>query len=294
MPIVAAMNRSEQDIFTRFQQDEATAIIIYSRLAGLAGSGPNAAVLKSIAKDEKSHYQTFRERTGKDIAPKRIYAFFIILAARILGLTFALKFLERGEEKAQRAYGAVLEKYPELKATLDDEERHEKELLDMLEEEKLEYVGSMVLGLNDALVELTGALAGLTFAFRDTSLIALSGLITGIAASLSMASSEYLSHRADNQAGRAFKASIYTGIAYIVTVILLVLPYLLLQSYVWALVLTMFIAILIILVFNFYVSVAKDLSFKRHFFEMAGLSLGVAALSFGIGILVREVLGVEL
>jgi len=150
------------------------------------------------------------------------------------------------------------------------------------------------LGLNDALVELTGALAGLTFAFRDTRLIALSGLITGIAASLSMASSEYLAHRANDQGGRAAKAAVYTGIAYIVTVALLVLPYLVMQSYVGALVLTMTVAILIILVFNFYVSVAKDLSFRKHFLEMAGLSLGVAALSFGIGILVREVLGVEI
>ena len=163
---------------------------------------------------------------------------------------------------------------PDLKATLEEEEKHEQELLGMIEEERLDYVGSMVLGLNDALVELTGALAGLTFAFRNTQLIALSGLITGIAASLSMASSEYLSHRADQQGSRAVKAALYTGIAYIITVTLLVLPYLLLQSYVWALAATMGMAILIILVFNFYVSVAKDVSFKKHFLEMAGLSLG--------------------
>ena len=68
----------------------------------------------------------------------------------------------------------------------------------------------------------------------------------------------------------------------------------LLESYVTALVLTMVTAILIILVFNFYVSVSKDVSFRKHFLEMAGLSLGVAALSFGIGILVREVPGVEI
>jgi len=42
-------------------------------------------------------------------------------------------------------------------------------------------------------------------------------------------------------------------------------------------------AILIILVFNFYISVAKDLPFKQRFFEMAGISLGVAVISFIIG-----------
>jgi VIT1/CCC1 family predicted Fe2+/Mn2+ transporter len=187
-----------------------------------------------------------------------------------------------------------MESYPDLKATLDEEEKHEQELLGMIEEERLDYVGSMVLGLNDALVELTGALAGLTFAFRNTRLIALSGLIMGIAASLSMASSEYLSHRAEEQGSRAVKAALYTGFAYIITVALLVLPYLLLQSYAWALAATMGVAMLVILVFNFYVSVAKDLSFRKHFLEMAGLSLGVAALSFGIGFVVRKFLGIEI
>ena len=92
------------------------------------------------------------------------------------------------------------------------------QLLSMLDEEALKYMGSVVLGLNDALVELTGALAGLTFAFQNTKLIALTGLITGISASLSMAASEYLSSRADGEEN-AGRSALYTGIAYIITVI---------------------------------------------------------------------------
>ncbi len=101
--------------------------------------------------------------------------------------------MERSEEKAQSIDYANLELYmPEVSEVLKDEENHEHELLDMTNEQRLEYMGSIVLGLNDALAELTGTLAGLTFAFQNTRLIALSGLITGIAASLSMAASEYL------------------------------------------------------------------------------------------------------
>ncbi len=281
-------------MFLEFQRDEATGVIVYGKLAKIIRDEGNAKILEKISNDEASHYEIFKKVTGKDAKPRRFTVFFTVLAARTLGITFALKLLEKGEEKAQKRYSGAIENHPGLKKTLEDEERHERELLNMLEEELLDYVGSMVLGLNDALVELTGALAGLTFAFRHTQLIALSGLITGIAASLSMASSEFLSHRADGQGGRAAKAALYTGIAYIITVIILVLPYLLLSNYVLALILTMAAAILIILVFNFYISVAKDVSFKKHFFEMAGLSLGVAALSFGIGILVREVLGVDI
>ena len=288
------MNDREQRIFLNFQKDEATAVMIYDRLSTMVKDRHNSAVLARIASEESGHYETLRNRTGREVSPRKGYARRIVFLARLLGITFALKILEKAEERAQKDYSDIVAGNPDLKAMLDEEEQHEQELLGMLEEERLEYVGSMVLGLNDALVELTGALAGLTFAFRDTRLIALSGLITGIAASLSMASSEYLAHRADGRGARAGKAAIYTGIAYICTVALLVMPYLLLTDYTLALAMTMVMAILIILLFNFYVSVARDTNFRKSFLEMAGLSLGVAALSFGIGILVREVLGVDI
>ena len=101
--------------------------------------------------------------------------------------------MERGEEKAQTTYGKISEFVPSAKEIVEDEDKHELELINMLDEERLRYVGSIVLGLNDALVELTGALAGLTFALQNTRLTAMAGLITGVAASLSMATSEYLS-----------------------------------------------------------------------------------------------------
>ena len=142
-------------------------------------------------------------------------------------------------------------------------------------------------------MELTGALAGLTLALQDTKLIALAGLITGIAASFSMAASEYLSTKSEGDRQNAGRSSLYTGVAYILTVFLLIIPYLVFGDYFLCLGLTILIAVLIILVFNFYISVAKDLSFKRRFFEMAGLSLGIAVLSFGIGYLIRLFLGIE-
>ncbi len=288
------MTDRKQKMYLDFQRDEVTAVLVYDRMATIIKDKHNSSVLARIATEEAGHYELFKKHTGRDVTPRKGYARWIIFLARLLGITFALKLLEKGEEKAQMAYADIIEGDPELRRMLEEEEKHEQELLDMLDEEKLEYVGSMVLGLNDALVELTGALAGLTFAFRDTKLIALSGLVTGIAASFSMASSEFLSHKAEGMGSKAGKAAFYTGIAYIFTVAFLVLPYLLLTNYITALVFTMAVAILIILIFTFYVSVAKNGNFRRSFLEMAGVSLGVAALSFGIGILVRNVLGVEI
>ena len=153
----------------------------------------------------------------------------------------------------------------------------------------------MVLGLNDALVELTGSLAGFTFAMQNTSLIALSGLIIGISATFSMASSEFLAARSEGRTD-AFKSCTYTGIAYLLTVVALVTPYLLLgnEYYLVALACMLGIVILIIAGFTYYTSVAMDQPFKSRFMEMAGISISVAVLSFVVGILAKHFLGVDL
>jgi len=163
----------------------------------------------------------------------------------------------------------------------------------MLDEERLEYAGSIVLGLSDALVELTGALAGLTLALQNTQLIALSGLITGIAASMSMAASEYLSTRSEVTKKNPVRAAVYTGVAYICTVVLLILPYLLFDNFYLDLAIALTTAVIIIAVFNFYISIAKGESCRARFLEMAGLTLGVATISFIIGYFIRIWLGIE-
>lgn len=288
-----SLSSSVQHKLLVFQKDEITAHYIYAKLSKQIKDPEIRKILRSIAGDELKHAELLKNYTGANIKPNRVKIFFFYWIARLFGLTFGLKLLERNEEQDQIDYRGIEKDIPEIKDIIVDEESHEQELLSMINETGLTYVGSIVLGLNDALVELTGTLAGLTFAFQNTKLIALSGLITGIAASLSMAVSDYLSKRAEGGEKNAVKSSVYTGIAYIITVALLVLPYLFSQNYFLCLGIVLSIAILIILVFNFYISVAKDYSFKKRFVEMAALSLGVAIISFGIGYLLRVFVGVD-
>ena len=202
--------------------------------------------------------------------------------------------MEKGEGIAQDIYERLIKSVPEAERIMHDEEDHEHELIAMLDEERLKYVGSMVLGLSDALVELTGTLAGLTFALRDTRLIALSGLITGVSATLSMASSEYLSSKSEGRSD-ALKSCMYTGIAYCITVALMVLPYLLLPPMGYAAALGIMLAIVIceIALFSYYISVTQEKSFRSRFGEMAGISIGVAVLAFLIGLLAKNFLGLD-
>lgn len=275
-----------------FQKNEITEHHIYEKLSRII-KDKNRKILQQISQDELKHHNFWKEQTGEDVKPDNLRIWWYYIISRIFGITFGIKLMEKGEEGAQEAYGKIVKIIPGAKKIMEDEEEHEQELVNLIDEERLRYVGSMVLGLNDALVELTGALAGLTLAFQNARLIAVAGLVTGIAASFSMAASEYLSTKSEGGTKDPLKASIYTGFAYIITVILLIFPFLVLDNIYASLGLTVFNAILVILVFTFYISVAKDIPFKERFIEMAGISLGIAALSFVIGFVVRMFLGIE-
>lgn len=275
------------------QRNEITEYHAYKRIASRLPESENRKVLETIANDELGHYHVWKKYTGQEVEPNRFNVWRYSLISRLLGFTFAVKLMELGEEGAQVNYKEIAATLPEAQKIHADEQAHEEKLLDMLDEEHLRYAGSVVLGLNDALVELTGALAGLTLALQNVQLIALSGLITGIAASLSMATSEYLSTRSEVTDKHPVRAAIYTGIAYVITVALLIMPYLLLHNEYLCLAISLTTAVIIIAVFNFYISIAKGENFRRRFIEMAGLSLGIAAISFVIGYFIRMWLGVE-
>ncbi len=289
------MEQARAKMFEELQQHELDGAALYAHIAKMAKTPEECETLLAISRDEYRHAATFAKYSGKTLKPRRFFVNALGFLARILGYTFIIKYLERGEDKDIDFYREEIDRIPELTAILADEEAHEDRLLEMLDEERLHYVGDMVLGMNDALVELTGALAGYTLAMQNTGVIAMAGLITGVSATLSMTASGYLSSR---EAGdkNPVKSSAYTGVAYLVTVALLIIPYLLFpqEGYFWALGVTLLIALFIIAGFNYYTSVVRDRPFRRSFLAMAAISLGVAAVSFGVGLLVKNVLGIDL
>lgn len=278
----------------RMQRDEMTGSILYAAIAKRLKDGNNKQAFAEISRAERGHYETWRAYTGRDVAPDRTKIVLFSLLSRLLGITFTIKFFEKGEDVGLADLRAIEQELPEARRMIADEEAHEVKLMEMIDEERLHYVGSIVLGLNDALVELTGTIAGLTFALANNRLVALSGIITGVSATLSMAASNYLAKRAEGS-GEALKSSLYTGVAYLLTVVAIVLPYLLLPNelYVLAFGIMIVAVVLIILAFNYYLSVAQDLSFWRRFGEMVAISLGVAALSFVIGLAAKQLLGIN-
>ncbi len=273
-----------------FQKNEITEYHVYGKLADLFPE--NRRVLKRIAQDEKKHYLAWKKYTRQDVRPSRWKIFWYVLMARIFGLTFAVKLMEGGEKSAQESYLRVLKKMPSTEWIIRDEERHERELIAMIDEERVNHIGSMVLGVNDALVEITGTLAGLTFALRNSQLVGLAGMVTGIAATLSMAASEFLSARAEGDES-AGTAALYTGAAYLLAVTMLVSPYFISGNPYVALAGTLASVVILISGFTFFISVVQEKSFRREFLTMFLISTGVAFLSFLVGLGARALLGVD-
>ncbi len=277
----------------RYQKEELMSFFVLNKLSNYEKNSLNKRILKDIADEEELHFRILAKHTGTSPKPGWFKIWFYAFIPRIFGLTFGIKLLELQEEKTIKRYRQYEETYPEIARIADQEEEHENKLIAMIETKTLGFMGAIVLGMNDALVELTGSLAGFTLALQNSMMIALLGCITGIAAAMSMAASEYLSVKAEKGTKTALRAAIYTGISYIITVILLVAPFLLTRNPLYALLFTLTIAIVVIAVFNFYYSVVKGERFRTRFAEMLIISFTVVIISFGIGWLLKRVTGID-
>lgn len=288
--IETKLDAKTKEAVLKSQKTEMTEHVVYMRLAKKQ-RGRNAEILEQISGDEARHASIWERYTNTKVRPNPwaviLYAFLNML----FGITFTLKLMELNEDRAQKKYKKFLTLLPDAEEVLKEEEKHEQALLDLIDEERLKYTSSIVLGLNDALVELTGTLAGLTFALANSRIVGLAGLITGIAASLSMAASEYLSQKSEERDTHPVRASVYTGVAYIITVALLIFPFFVSSSVYAALAWSLINALIIIALFTFFVSVVRSVSFKPMFAEMALVSFGVAAISFVIGSIANKLLG---
>ncbi len=288
------MDRSAIKKLLEFQRDEIVGHTIYKKLSQLSSvSEKNREILKKISSDELEHYNTLKRYTQREIKPNPLIILAFIMLARLFGVVFCVKVMELKENEAQENYRAILSEIPEAEKIIEDETRHEKLLMDMLHEERIEYISSMVLGISDAIVELTGALAGVSLALQNAKLIGVVGVVTGISASLSMGSSEYLSQKSE-KGKHPLKAAIYTTVAYFLTVLMLVVPFFLFSNFYYALALMFLDATVVILLFSFFVSVVKESSFKRNFLEMFVISFSVSIVSFAIGFIARKVLNVNI
>lgn len=258
-------------------------------------------ILQTLASHEDEHLAFWLTRSDrKTFFISRFTLWKYLFLRKLLGLTFAARYLERFQIDSSATYADIFAHTQDeslrkqMQTFVAAERADEQALIGQIKEERVAFIANIVLGLNDGLIELTGALVGFSFALQRPSLVALTGAITGISASLSMASSAYLQARHDpDRMHEAKKSGIYTGIAYLIVVILLVAPFVLLGNVQHALITMFCIVIAIILCVSFYTAVLFGRRFHSQAGEMLVFSVGVALIAFLIGTFFRELTGIE-
>src|SRR5512145_2037152 len=112
-----------------FQKNEITEYHIYSKIAAITREPGNRDVLLRIASEELGHYHIGRQYTRQDVEPDRLRILLYYLAARIFGMTFAIRLMEGVEHRARITGRTIAAGFPGMSQVLADEEAHERDLI---------------------------------------------------------------------------------------------------------------------------------------------------------------------
>ena len=107
------------------QQNEINDHAIYTALADSQEDEENKKIFQKIAKEERSHYEFWVKITKQELKAQTFVVFWYTLLVKILGVSFALKSLEKREAGAEEFYKELFEIYPEAKNIYEQEEAHE-------------------------------------------------------------------------------------------------------------------------------------------------------------------------
>lgn len=280
-------------------QDEYADAAVYLALSRRERNPEFKKALENIASGEESHYEFWKTYApDARVSSKKLRLVAIVFLRLVLGLTFTLKLMERHEGKLHTRYRKIAESIPEsdksrFQAMMDSEEGQEDLLIGKIHEDRVKYMSFIVLGLADAVVEISGIHAGSLGIYGQTELAGLAGIIAGMAASIAMGTAAYAQAKQGFQ-GSAKWSAIYTGVSYMITAIFLALPYFLTKNMVGALGTSLIIGVLLVATMTFYDTVITARPFKRQFGEIAGIILAASLALFIIGTVVGQYLGIRI
>lgn len=279
-------------------QDEYRDFLVYTQLSTKV-KGDFSELLSELAAMEKRHMEFWAKYAGQpETKPSRLGIMLISFFRVVFGMTFVTRYLDRHEAKVIEKYKSVAGLIPAedknaFDAIIADEELHERELGHKVESSSVQYISFVVLGLADALVEITGIHAGSLGIYDSTRIAGLAGVIAGAAASLAMSSAAFAQAKQGFQ-GSASRSAVYTGVSYFVTAIILATPYFLTKSMIAAISVSLTLAVIILGLTTFYSSVISNKRFLREFGDIAVFMFGVTVILFVAGYVIRVATGISI
>lgn len=285
-------------IAAKESRDELTDYTIYKRLSGVGKDQRLKGIFSELADTELRHFKFWTKYSRYDGArPHALKVKLVLFMRSMLGSTFAIKYLEKGEASAIRKYESLTSMIPRrdmkpFKEMIKDEKEHEREFAEQVRGAHAKYISFIVLGLADALVEVTAIYAGSLGVYNSTKLTGLAGIIAGLAASISMASAAFAQAKQGFE-GSPVKAAAYTGVSYFVGTAMLAVPYFLTTSMLAAIASSITLCVLTIASVSWYNSIISNSNFKKDFLEFAGVMFAATIILFVIGSVIRHALGIS-
>jgi VIT1/CCC1 family predicted Fe2+/Mn2+ transporter len=289
------------DIAFESAADEYTDYAVYKRLSELKYDERRgfSKMLRRLAGMEYRHYVFWSKYSPERKATiSKLKVYLIVLIRFMLGVTFAVRYLERNEASTIRKYRGVAHLIPskdkkQFNQMIADEEEHEQRFSEEFQEPHIKYISFIVLGLADALVEIAGIHAGSLGIYNSTELAGLAGIVAGAAASIAMASAAYAQAKTGFK-GSATLSAIYTGVSYFVTAVILATPYFLTKVMVFALGTSLFLGVLLIAFISFYGAVISGAVFKKDFIEITSIMFGATIALYLLGTAIRYFTGMSI
>jgi VIT1/CCC1 family predicted Fe2+/Mn2+ transporter len=291
---MSSTGQSLQEVAKVRMSDEFSDFTLYERLSKTVSSdSPFATVLQELSATEHGHYEFWKKYVPHE-EPKlgKLKLYWILFLRRFLGLTFATRYLDRHESKVVVEYKGLEHLIPEAdkaayQEMVADEREHEKAFAMKVESSAVRYIAFVVLGLADALVEISGIHAGFLGLFDKTEIAGLAGVMAGGSASLAMASAAFA------QAKQGFKGSarlsaVYTGVSYFITAIILATPYFLTSNMIYALSTSLTLAVVILVITTWYSIVIQQKPFLRDFVEILAILFATVAIVYVLGYVVSS------
>jgi len=279
-------------------KDELTDYFVYNKLSETyKKKKPEfSKALDHLAQAENRHYEFWKKYTSQPATSPGIKVRLVLFLRLILGTSFAVKWLEKDEKKVIASYISVAdlippEDKPKFQEMLDDEVEHETMFANQLEGPAVKYISFIILGLADAIVEISGIHAGSLGIYKSTEITGLAGVVAGAAASIAMASAAFAQAKQGFQ-GKPSVSALFTGVSYFVTAVFLATPYFVTGDKVLALAGSLTLALVILAFVNYYNSVVSGIGFLRNFGELAGIMLGATVALYLFGLLVSAVFGI--
>lgn len=298
--------------------DELVDYEIFSRLAKSEKDRSLRILLGRLARMERAHMGLWAEIAGRKepelgfgswIVMLRVYAY--LIARKILGVAFITMLLGKGEMEALGRYNEVMKSFGQsaidrkrLDTIIADERYNEADLKEKIREYRgqLNYIRSIVFGLNDGLVEILAAVAGIAVVASSGIIVIIAGIIIGVSGTLSMAGGSYLSAKSHNlleEAKEEDEAQIrpgheamYTGVYYFLGSLVSIVPFALglsgFAGIIWAVILVS----LVLTTVSVIVAVVSGTSIGKRVFEMLAISLGAVVVTVVLGTIARVYFGV--